>query len=133
MIYLINTWNSNTYYARDNGEIYNGSTGSVYIEDFVHEMKIEHITLNIHPNIRYSTNGCHIGMSNISLSHFKSIKDIPKWFYCYDTNKPLLKQLSEKEFEEFVSMDNEPYINYKTGEEGINRFNKDWYIEKGYR
>lgn len=134
MIYVIGGSNMNTYYALDDGKIYNGSTGSVYIEDFIDEMKIEHTYLEIHPDIIYGDNGCHCGLSNIHFStDFKSVNDIPKWFYCYNSEEPLLKQLTEEEFDEFVSIDNQPYLVWETQEKGVKTFTKDWYVENGYR
>ena len=133
MIYLIKNWDDNLYYALDDGKIHNGSTGSVYIEEFICEMKIDNITLTVHSDLRYCLNGVHCGMSNIYLGSFHVIKNIPKWFYCYDINIPLLKQLTEQEFKEFIEMDNEPYLNYETRERGVRRFNKNWYIDNGYR
>ena len=96
-------------------------------------MGIEHTYLEIHPDIIHNNNGIHCGMSNIRPHHFKSVNDIPKWFYCYNTREPLLKQLNEEEFEEFVSMDSEPYVIGRTREKGVRTFTKDWYIENGYR
>lgn len=134
MIYIINGCGSCIYYALNDGEIHSSSsTGGVYIEDFIDKMQIEYTELTIHPDIRYAENGCHIGMSNISILEFDTINDIPKWFYCYDKNNPLLKQLTEEEFEEFVSMDSLPYITYPERKEGVKTFKKEWYIENGYR
>lgn len=119
MIYTIKTWNSDMYYALDDGKIHNASTGSVYISEFLYKMKIEHTELVIHPNIRYNANGCGCSLSNIRFTEFNSIKDIPKWFYNYDVRKPLIKQLSEDDFESFVMMNG--------------RHDKEWYIKNGYR
>lgn len=133
MIYIVDN-GSCIYYALDDGEIYSSSTtGDVYIKDFIDEMQIKHTMLTVHPDIRYANNGCHIGMSNISILDFDTIKEIPKWFYYYDANKPLLRQLTEEEFEEFVLMDCLPYAAYQGRGRRVERFDKQWYIEHGYR
>lgn len=134
MIYWIKIANGSDYYAKSKyGQIHTASTGSVYIKDFMQDMKIKHKCISFHPDIVYCQNGCHAGISNISPYDFKKVKNIPKWFYCYDKNIPLLKQLSEKEFNEFLSYDNSPCIDYYKNETYIKTYDKDWYINNGYR
>ena len=128
MIYFICGGNIDSYYALDEGEIFPASTGSVYIEEFLEKMNVEHTRLEIHPDLIYGRNGVHCGMGNIRPSNFKTMKEFPKWFYCYNPKKPLIKQLTEEDFIEFISMDHIPYSNGQ-----VETFSKDWYKENGYR
>jgi len=91
----------NSYYTDHKGKLYNASTGSVYIKDFIERLDIEVEFLEYHPNLVYWYDGATLNVQDLYPRDFDYFDEIPKWIYSKDNNKPLIPQLNEKELEEF--------------------------------
>lgn len=92
---------SNSYYTDYEGNIYNASTGSDYIEEFINILNLEAAFLEYHPDLVYFENGVNWKVQKCYPYNFDNFKDIPRWAYCKNPNIPLIKQLDENEFKEF--------------------------------
>ncbi|BAO04770.1 radical SAM domain-containing protein [Clostridium botulinum B str. Osaka05] len=92
---------SSSYYTDYEGNIYDASTGSDYIEEFIEILNLEVAFLEYHPDLVYFENGVSWKIQKCYPSNFENFKDIPKWTYCKNPNIPLIEQLNENEFKEF--------------------------------
>lgn len=92
---------SNSYYTDCNGKLYSGSTGSNYIKYFIENINLDVEFVEYHPNLLYFYDGVSMNVQDLYPYHFENFKDIPKWTYSKDRNKPLIPQLDETELFEF--------------------------------
>lgn len=92
---------SDSYYTDYNGKLYNGSTGSVYIESFIEDINLDADFLDYHPDLVYWTNGVTLNVQDLYPHKFDYFEEIPKWTYSKDYRKPLIPQLNEEELFEF--------------------------------
>ena len=88
------------YYTDYEGKLYDGSTGSVYIRDFIERLNIDVDFIKYHPDLVYFSNGINYNSQNLKPYRFEYFEDIPKWAYSKDRNKPLIPQLNEEELRE---------------------------------
>jgi hypothetical protein len=91
----------NSYYTDYNGKLYSGSTGSVYIIDFIKRLKLDIEFLEYHPDLVYHRNGVSCNTQGLFPCRFEYFDEIPIWTYSKDNDKPFISQLNIKELEEF--------------------------------
>lgn len=94
---------SSSYYTDNEGKLYNASTGSTYVKDFIERLSIDVDFLKYHPDLCYFKNGINYNSQNLNPYLFEYFQDIPKWVYSKDDSKPLIPQLNEKELKELDS------------------------------